>query len=1355
MDGIAISELKEGTFDYTFVCKPGDRLHLVLSTLPGKVKINGPDELFVRVKKSDIISTTQNMCNPALCACEDEYGASIARYLELEFTNQFADYVTQIYEHFHDGVKNIDGVHGGRFLNHNLDAAARESCEGISLCFPDSRLLEGLVRFAKQDMCYVFKGISDRPTDSILLKAAKMRLQQLRDIGLSNKEGPDSHYDNGVISCFEKFIDTISNADFNPATNLRIKGCDFVVMLREIVGDPAVRCYVEERLYERQVECHVTRLRMDFYEQQKGYYGSLKGEAQPVVTAQDTIEVRDAILGLHRVKRLINNPIFVQKFVGKSGISRAHRRYFKCISSMIEAEIIFLTESIGKLTAGDLRLFLHKTCKNVSDDISHLLAVYDYETTGKTVDRDAVIRVSKSEVKELADQVRSFVYAYNRLWKELQACKSLVDAYAKVTVSTEERRLGVWEKSLYQNISKIFSVDENGQWIANTQSRNSLLLNKVESHKLCDLTHGIRGADDTKLSQVVDGLFDSDVSTDQVFTMLRTYIRNRSHEWIRDIEYSVIPKSVDIAYRISRYLPFHSLWLPLLMPGRYRTRSGYVATSFKDWLFVKKSIIAHTRLTSSIAQSLYLDDFDKRLVAGTGSAAMISTAFKVRCNMSNFREKVAYRIKKIRPIWRISLAVIVTTCVIIGITGRVLGHFGIAGAGTYALMPICQAVFDSLIAVAVLDAAVEQVFLLTINVVCLVVRSLDFVLLCGALSSITEYVCNKLVEIYSAVAEKSCSLYERARKYGVKNLCFLMLERVFYNDNKIGESSLKTRCADHVATESLRQETLTEQSCGAIVSQGLESSEIRSHLTPSGLRNEKGICLSADVITLLSGEYARNQGVFTQALRHSSDTVASELYGEKAGVLRALESFKKTVLLPQSTVFHEDYIRLRREFFFLMNNYPEELKSSITVTVNPSIFNSHNKRRDIYDVVAAVNFNTVLYARNRLKDVPQITSPTAARAFLESAHCVGPGVTIGEISEKIAAIKWAIAQMAAHDISHSVRSTEVLFHDTEIDRSCAIALMDCALVMEDYRDLLLAGRAVSRSVVYCYINSNFRSYIRDTCHILNVIDRAIALRHSSASYRRFCDVMCRDFAMLEDTSHAAVRAHSIMSQNLGVTSGGAKATEKFMEVFGYQHLRSFTLSFIAYKSLWYLFGEYVHYVGSYSKLADMALTHAGISPAYEFFMSTECGTKFLEFFWTHVSPKDAAMFTREIVMSMMVFDEDSVSDVSHAVDQYLYTSSFHSHMHAVKGMRSLLNHVADLCCTVLQLHLARKIISERKRELPVESLEFFLQLEKECVNEKSGLKGYNETSCCSNIEVLHCTEVFHGITGLMPEVLSR
>ncbi|MDD9361831.1 MAG: hypothetical protein PV344_02760, partial [Anaplasma sp.] len=152
------------------------------------------------------------------------------------------------------------------------------------------------------------------------------------------------------------------------------------------------------------------------------------------------------------------------------------------------------------------------------------------------------------------------------------------------------------------------------------------------------------------------------------------------------------------------------------------------------------------------------------------------------------------------------------------------------------------------------------------------------------------------------------------------------------------------------------------------------------------------------------------------------------VYGGKEDVSLLLEAFQKRVSLPQSTIFCSNYIDLRKEFFFLLNNYQEHLQVSVNTPKTPTIFNSYNERRAVYDIVTAVNMQTSLVANRELIKVESISSRKCTKEFLSRAHAtVGEEVTLKEINEKIAAVNWALAVIAERDVSGAVEEWEILF----------------------------------------------------------------------------------------------------------------------------------------------------------------------------------------------------------------------------------------------------------------------------------------------------------------------------------------
>ncbi|WP_249548675.1 hypothetical protein [Anaplasma phagocytophilum] len=1356
-------EIEESFFRFTVVCSHDPRVFSLLSVLPCAVLKNDSGEYVVKIKKSDLVRLIYRMRNPMRYACnEDEYSTRLATYMLLELTNLFEGYAENLYKHsrstfvhdmrsgagrFQQLINYIGDLHPGR-LPCNILAS-----KVVPLCFPNPNILESSFSLSEPDMSYMLGNVSENAEDSILFEAAKMRLERLQEFCNSSEGHPT--YVEGAICCISNLLSALSNRGqySTRPESFKIAACDFMVAIREIMSDINIRSHVEKRLRSRQLDCVVNNMKRVSYDA-RGANGGGVGridDDNPHVTDANTEKVLGAIAHLESFRSLIDDPAFFQRFNDDHGVLQA-QQYFRCISAMVAAESIFLSEHVGKLTAADLQFFLNETCKEVSGDISQLLAIYDFLATNQIVDRDAVVRVTRSEIKELSHKVHRFVSMYLSICQELSTgvYRSLDDVTAKIMCSTAGQHLDEWEESLLneRNLEAIFTVDEHGTWTSNDSARNRQLLSKIESHQLCDILHGLQCAGDVQVSQLVDELFVDGVTTDRVFEILRTGVKNRQHEWIRDIEYSAFLGFVIRAHEVSQYIPFHSWWLSLLNPGRYRTYSSYKGKSIGDRLYAKGSLIPHTEFSSGIANALYLKEGDHRNVTGAYDAEMLHKAFRVHHNISGAQERLLYYLKKYRVIWYVLLVLVGLACVLVGVVGRLLAHFGIIpGIATYGCAYVLRAMFDSIVAVLILDTIVDKTIYFAVQFIGLVIRTVDFILLFGLVSRITRFAFGKFYGLCSHICKQFVDACSHLRIYGLRHSLFLLVDRLFHvgqdnNFNLYGVDSLEKSVPELLGLGS-------DSMCIVENITGGDSVVFEHHghneICDSTYQNEVRAPAS-NIFTLISEVYREHDGNLRNLPQGICQGFVRSVYGGKEDVSLLLEAFQKRVSLPQSTIFCSNYIDLRKEFFFLLNNYQEHLQVSVNTPKTPTIFNSYNERRAVYDIVTAVNMQTSLVANRELIKVESISSRKCTKEFLSRAHAtVGEEVTLKEINEKIAAVNWALAVIAERDVSGAVEEWEILFHDTKIEKSCAIALMDCALTLLEYKHLLLEGKRVSREVVLCDLRSNFRPYIRDACCILDTIDKGRA-RHRTMSYRRFCNIMCKDFSLLEHASSMAEKASSMVGLNLGVISLGDKVREEVVEFLEYfQSPKSILLSILVYNAIKCTGGSLAARVDYYSKSADIVLNSAGLGQVYDFFMDTELAQEFLECFWGSLFPKEFVLYMIALGEVVVQLDGEGIADLAASIDHSIYGQSFHQQSVAVGEVKTFFNCIADLCCTVSQVHLIKSIKKRKKKKVCAESLEFFLQQEEDnCTGAHACNASSNssaDVACDEQLSVLQSTEV--------------
>ena len=1317
--GMITGKARENIFDFVIDCKYGLELSALLSVLPACVSERYSDKCVVKIKKSDLIRHMINMRNPLRYACQDEYSAMLAMYMVLDFTSLFKSYAENLYVLDDQGFVHDRRSGAGRFqefLNYlgdrhpgRLPQHIPNGPETYPLSFPNPELLKGELRFSNYDTNYVFSD-AENAQDSVLLKAVQKRLTKLRRVDFQCvSEGKDRHHVSAVTLCMERFVNSVA-CGAKQRKRLEVSCVDFAVVMREIINDSDVRSFVEKELYTKQLEYAVNKMQQDFDAVKNVHIGSIS--TPKVVSDHDSEIVSNAINALKSFKKLIENRHFFRMFNQGKGILQA-QRYFRCVRSMVDAEIVFLTRNIEKLTADDLRLFISETCKNVSHDINQLLTIYDHFVTGRTVDVDAVVRVSKSEIAELTDNVRRFVSLYEEIYYEL--CTG--DALSLEEVSTKilhdkQAHLNSWEESLLNldNLSRIFTVDGKGRWNVNSGSRNALLIDKIESHELCEVIHKLNCHDDNDVRGMVSDLFSGQVTNEKVFSVLKKAIKNRKHEYIVDIEYSRLIDFVKSAYEFSTYLPFCSLWLPLFSVGRYRTYSNRRGEGIKGWFSTKNSLIRHTEYSLNISKNLTLQPCEQRFVTGDCDAEMLRGAFRKRHNISGYQERFVYLLKKYRLALYVLSALVAVSSISVGILENMRANdVAIPGfSSVRGIFLVLKIIFDIAVAIIVLDTVVENFLLLIMNFLGFIVRVIDFILLGGLISRVIRFVFCKLCDVWGSICEGFIDMCFQLHTYGLRNSLFLLLDKLFNSERSDNLSNKYERglepCVpelnhDEMAYAHHTLDITTNFVCG-------DGTDMK------GRENFRDIHQSADILSLYLNTSEKYNESFGKSLKRSCHIMASELYGKKAEVSQVLAAFADTISEAQSTVLHRNYIKLRQEFCTLLNSYPEELRLQIVNPNNPTIFDSHHKRREVYDLIAAVNLQTIMMAHGNVVD---LSLGASARSFIENAHLTwGDNITLVEINEKIAGLQWAINSMAESGITMSIRRHEVLFHETKIERSCAIAMIDCIKILQYYREQLLEGRTVSKRVISCYIESNFYSYIRDVCSILEVMDKKRALRHGTESYRRFCEIMFEDFFLLEKESSAAGSAKNILSLDTGVMSSITKIKQAFIEFVEYfQNPKSILISFCVYRMLLIMGGRVAEYASRYASLTDNVLSAIGFDYVYEIFMQNEYSEKFLNFFWGSIFPRDMAIIVWEIMRSTLALDEDEVLSAARVMDHYIYCSSFHKQGDSLEELKSFFNEVADLFCTVTQAHLVSKIINRKGSSVHYESLEFFLQQEME------------------------------------------
>ncbi|MGN7661131.1 MAG: hypothetical protein ACTJLK_00690 [Anaplasma sp.] len=1233
--------------------------------MPGKVNVLSDGECDVRIRRSDVIRLEEVLRNPIRAAAfGEEYNTRLVTYLLFEATGLFRRYGEDLYSRVHDQyihdmragagkfqqiINYMRGVYPGR-----LPVAA--SWQAMPLCFPNPALLDGYFEFCERNWCYVLKLGNAEGARSLLLEAVVMRLEQL------NAVESLSYAQVMAAECLSRFIESASEWE------IEIPCEDFFVVIREIIGDVRLKSHVEQQLFLRQERSIVYGLTRRFC----AAYGACRA------SVGSATGVSRAISSLEKVRSLVRNSGFFQK-LNSSGVLQA-QQYFGGMNAIISAMVNFL-QSHQELTEPELQFFLQDTCGNIINDIGHLLAIHDFLSLGGTIDRDAIVKFTRREICEISAHINRYISQFGeicgRLENEDESSLECATAALGLKHVAGDESVG-YRPTLPLN-AEIF-VRRGDAWVINNLARNEHFFRYLKSHELCNFLCDFEYEGGVECDKFLDGFFANGCTSDDALLLLKHIVKSRKQEWIKDVACSTGLRIAQSAYNMSRFLPFHSLWSAFVNPARYRTSSGHRGSGIAERLYTRNREIPFTEFSQEISEGLCLTDHDYRFVAGNYEAEMLCRSFRARHNIPGFFERAMFPVRRYRLVWYTALGFLFVVCSIVAVIGRLMNHFGIIpGVLVKGVLDVFRAVFETTVVIVGLDTIVGKGLSVVINTAGFFIRILDFILLGGLISRATRFIFGKFYSGCDYLFNALMSACENVERHGIGSACYLLMEKVFCRDvDRDSPVRAMSSQAYKEARESGNDRTK-------------DSNPVDPHMLVGQLYGE---CQS------VSG-----------TLRSFSYVIASELYGRKPGVKKLLREFRRTMALPQTSTFERNYFRLRREFFFLLNNYQEEFSASRAQPSRATIFNSYDARRAVYDKITAVNVQTLQMMRLGGVATPSsIENHMDSRAVLNAACASGEPITLRELNEKIAALCWALSVIDTHDITGVVARHETLILDTKVEKSCVIALMDCVLTLQNFRRGLLAGRNVGRDLVLNDFRINFSPYIRDVCCIIGAVDRSMTFRHHTASYRKFCNIMCADFLLFETPSFMAERVSSFVNMSLGVRSYFSVLKDKLVDFEGDLReckylLASFLMCHIMESSS---INGLVSLCSRGERLTSYTIDAVGLGVIYDFFMTTQYGERFLSVLWCNLYPRDLVAYLKKCVLAISLPNAEELSAMSGTIDHRIYRDSFLRQGHALGEVKSVLNGLGDLLCTVFQVHAIRAIF-ESAKTVHCGNLEYFMQ----------------------------------------------
>ncbi|WDM85002.1 hypothetical protein K6025_03935 [Ehrlichia sp. JZT12] len=787
-------------------------------------------------------------------------------------------------------------------------------------------------------------------------------------------------------------------------------------------------------------------------------------------------EVEEAILSLQSIKLNITaNLDFFIKINGDEGILRA-QQYFRGLTSLIDSEISFLKGFKGILTIKDLELFLKVTCKDIHYDINQLLTICDFFTQKKVVDRNAILKFTRKEISELTKYMNHRILLLKEIVKYMSnntKVKSLDENFVNKRVVSaiigdhpvlSAEFIKNKQLILSINISELLELVEyiDGEWTVNEERKNKWLLHQLILHPLMDYL-------DINLSSVPSDLWDKELNEELFLDILRSIVRNNStsKKFVYEVKISRSLRVFQVLYNVSYFIPFSSLWLYYINPSNYRTVSGYVGNSIREKLYTKNKKIPVTSFSSRIIKGLKLNVSEERFVESCYEAKFLKRKIRRDNNTAGKFERLKIALSSNKFIAYVLLGIVFIVTLVGAIIGRVFVYLNIVpGIFIDKLIDCVQGIFDTLFVIGGLDSVVDKTLILILDIAGIVVRIIDFVLLCGLLLECVKFVIQLIYLIVNHIYSICENVYKSLKLYGFKDSCIILFTKICCTKEVKATSSSILQNEDNV------------QGYDIYSSLGETLNRIYDET-----RNKNDILLQINNLT-----------------KDLSSQINQILCCGKPRLEFLLRDFEtNTSKLTQDVVGNVNYITLRYEFSYLLNNYVEKF-SYCEHNENLSILNSVKKRAELYDKITAVNLQTRYFQRN---SCIKIHNSDDVKLIFNKVNSMPNIITVKLLNKKIALLRWAIHMLDIHDVYRIKNRSELVFLNTKIDHSITVMLYDCILRLEDYRKQLQFGRLISENFVNTDIDSNFLPYIRDVYYILQAIDNSLVLNGQTESMRIF------------------------------------------------------------------------------------------------------------------------------------------------------------------------------------------------------------------------------------------------------------
>ncbi|WP_395877241.1 hypothetical protein [Ehrlichia muris] len=1293
------------------------------------------------IRKSDLISLKAKFRNPFRSAVDDnEYNVRLMMYLVFEATDLWETHCCDIYNTIKSPYQHDQRGRGDFFLQLVDCVFKSEGCPGrmnedciidlMPLCFPNPELLKDKLYIYYHGNYGVFLSSTKDYRDSILFKVVNKKLQMLE---LESTKLSDDSVLLKVLDqkkCLENFIDCLSQS--KPVSLLIIPFYVFQGMLNVLASDQVIIKEIESLLRERQLYHMVSYIAYKFFqdkeiscinlsrkglEEAHNAYCALYGNNLPA----DNLAIEDAISSLQNVKLNITaNLDFFIKMNGNNGILHA-QQYFRGLTALIESEINFLEKFKDVLMLEDLEFFLKVTCKDTHDDINRLLAVYDFFIQKKIVNRNAILKFTKKELLELAEYANSRVL----LLKEIVRYMNHNVKIGSVNKSFLTQRVinfiisnhPILSTQLLKNGQLISSIDfsrllnsieyVNGKWIIKEGENNKWFLHQLKLHPLMDYLDI-----DINYLNVPNELWDKELNYNRFLSILQCIVRSNytDEKFICDIKVSKFLRVLQILYKASHFIPFSSLWRYYVNPSRYRTTPGYVGDNVKEKLYTRNKKIPITSFSSKIIKDLKLCNSKERFIQSYYEAKFLKKKIRKDNNIAGTFEKLKITLLSNKFIAYVLFGIIFIIMLVSAIVGRILTHFNILpGIVISKLIDGMQGIFDTLFVVAGLDTVVDKALILILDIAGIVVRVLDFILLCGLFSECIRFIM-KLIYLVGEYVYKICSnIYQSLKVYGFKDSCVILLSKIWF----------------------------------------FEQRESETYQQQKGFYEQK-FDINSGLIEALDQIYGRanvSDGLLsrvssmTQELSSYIDQILCNGKPKPEFLLKEFECH--TSQLPQDMVNNVNYIKLKYEFSYLLNNYTEKI-GYFNSTARLSILNDFQKRTQLHDKITAVNLQTRYFQKD---SCIKIYNGEDVKYIFARVNTMGNPIKVELLDAKIASLKWAIHMLDVHDVYNIKDKSESVFLNTRIEHSITVMLYDCVLRLENYRKQLQFGKLISKELIDTDIDSNFSPYIRDVCYILQSLDDNKMLHGQTTSMKIFFDNFFNSNSLLlKKPSDQAKDLADYIKIDKGIISCIARFKKSVCEFIEYfQDPKGIAISFILYYLLRFTNSITLLSVADYvTQITDHALDMVMLDGLYEYFTCTDFGRLLLvEFYQRGILFKDIMFMCSEFEIGLLCNNVQAVQGSLHCQDinYFIYSSSFHKVNLAQKRVSKLINGFVEILCEGLFIKGIQKVINCCSKKKVMYNIQYFILRENMVSNSMLfNVKCISDNCCSTDMEELNLVQ---------------